>query len=176
MAIELPGRRLLRSVKPRFAARGFAAGRRSTNAGLSLTSMIDFLVVIVVFLLMTFGTSAPCRAADVPWAENGIEAIDAPLVVVAGGSVLLDGLSAGDTREIEASHRLARIAGLATALAGKRALWRTLHPGKDFPGVVLLAMDGKEPALVVKSVFQTAALAGYPNVSFVVGALPKRAE
>jgi hypothetical protein len=28
-------------------------------------------------------------------------------------------------------------------------------------------------ALVVKSVFQTAAFAGYPNVSFMVGQLPR---
>jgi hypothetical protein len=34
--------------------------------------------------------------------------------------------------------------------------------------VCLLQIDKDVPAVVVKSVFQTAALAGYPNVSFVV--------
>ena len=47
------------------------------------------------------------------------------------------------------------------------------HPAED----VLLALAAGHlasgPALVVKSVFQTAAFAGYPNVSFMVGKLPK---
>jgi hypothetical protein len=34
---------------------------------------------------------------------------------------------------------------------------------------VILQVDRKVPALVVKSVFQTAAYAGFPNVSFMVG-------
>ena len=39
-------------------------------------------------------------------------------------------------------------------------------------GVVVLAIDQGTPAVVVKSVFQTAAFAGYPNVSFMVKSLP----
>ena len=42
-----------------------------------------------------------------------------------------------------------------------------------FPGVVVLQIDQDVQAIVVKSVFQTAAFAGYPNVSFMVGKLPK---
>jgi hypothetical protein len=34
-------------------------------------------------------------------------------------------------------------------------------------------MDANVPALIVKSVFQTAALAGYPNESFLVSASAK---
>jgi hypothetical protein len=39
--------------------------------------------------------------------------------------------------------------------------------------VAILQIDQQVPALVVKSVFQTAAFAGYPNVSFMVRKLPK---
>ena len=52
-------------------------------------------------------------------------------------------------------------------------MWKQLHPGKDFPGVVVLQVDQDVPAVVVKSCFQTAAFAGYPNVSFMVNQLPK---
>jgi hypothetical protein len=34
--------------------------------------------------------------------------------------------------------------------------------------VCILQVDENIPALVVKSVFQTAAYAGYPNISFMV--------
>jgi penicillin-binding protein 2 len=38
----------------------------------------------------------------------------------------------------------------------------------EFPGVVVLEIDQDVQAVVVKSVFQTAAFAGYPRVSFMV--------
>ena len=44
---------------------------------------------------------------------------------------------------------------------------------KEFPGVVVLQIDQDVQAIVVKSVFQTAAFAGFPNVSFMVNNLPK---
>jgi hypothetical protein len=50
-------------------------------------------------------------------------------------------------------------------------LWRQLNPGKELPGVAVLQVDRKVPALVVKSVFQTAAMAGYSSISFMVGRL-----
>ena len=57
---------------------------------------------------------------------------------------------------------------LHAILEAKRRLWKILEPNRPFPGVCLLQIDREVPGLVVKSVFQTAALAGYPNISFVV--------
>ena len=62
---------------------------------------------------------------------------------------------------------------LFNMLRSKRELWKQVQPNKPFPGVCILQVDQNVPALVVKSVFQTAAFAGYPNVSFMVGKLPK---
>lgn len=61
-----------------------------------------------------------------------------------------------------------RIDGLSHALTAKRNLWKTLHPGGTFPGAVVLQIDAATRSGVVKSVFQTAALAGYPSESFMV--------
>jgi len=149
---------------------------RSTNASLSLTSMIDFLVVTVVFLLMTFSASGETpqnKNVRLPDAQNTLDMIDAPLVAITGSSILVDGNPAGNTRAIEDSKRLQRIDELFNILKGKREVWKQLHPGKDFPGVVVLQIDQDVQAVVVKSVFQTSAFAGYPNVSFMVGNIPK---
>jgi biopolymer transport protein ExbD len=155
-----------------------AAGRhrRATNAGLSLTSMIDFLIVVVVFLLMTFSASGevpPAKGIHLPKAENTLDMIDAPLVAINGSSILVDGAPAGNTRAIEESKRLQRIDELFNILKGKREVWKQLHPGRDFPGVVILQVDQDVQAVVVKSCFQTAAFSGYPNISFMVGNIPK---
>ena len=53
-------------------------------------------------------------------------------------------------------------------LEAKRALWLSVAAARPFPGVCVLMIDQDVPAVVVKSVFMTAARAGYPEVSFMV--------
>jgi biopolymer transport protein ExbD len=175
MPIVTPGRRLMRQVGLEFvAAKVTGGGHRSTNASLSLTSMIDFLVVTVVFLLMTFSASGETPQAKglvLPKAENAIDMIDAPIVAVVGSQIIVDGSPAGNTRSVEESDRMQRIDELFNMLKAKRELWKQTHPNKDFPGVALLQIDQNVKAVVVKSVFQTAAFAGFPNVSFMVDKL-----
>jgi biopolymer transport protein ExbD len=175
MPIGEPGRRLMRHVGLEFVAHKVAGGgHRNTNASLSLTSMIDFLVVTVVFLLMTFSASGEtpiAKGVNLPKAENAVDMIDAPVVAIVGSQLLVDGAPGGNTRAVEESDRMQRIDELFNILKAKRELWKQTHPGKDFPGVVVLQVDQTAKAVVVKSVFQTAAFAGFPNVSFMVSKL-----
>ena len=177
MTISQPDRRLMHFVPLAFVRKkATGGGRRNPNANLSLTSMIDFLIVVVVFLLMTFsasGETPPNKGLVLPQAENTLDMIDAPMVAINGSQILVDGAAAGNTHAIEDNKRLARIDELFNILKGKREVWKQLHPGKDFPGVVVLQVDQDVPAVVVKSTFQTSAFAGYPNVSFMVNQLPR---
>jgi biopolymer transport protein ExbD len=177
MAIHQPGRRLMHAVPLKFVQKRVSGGgHRATNTSLSLTSMIDFLVVTVVFLLASFSASGEIPTAKnvkLPEAENVMDMIDAPMVAIAGSQLLVDGAPAGNTRAIEDSNRLQRIDELFNILKSKREVWKQLHPGKEFPGVVVLQIDQDVKAVVVKSVFQTAAFSGFPNVSFMVNDIPK---
>ena len=77
------GRALARAL-PSSAPQGGA--RRSITAGLSMTSMIDVLVVMTVFLLLTFSASDHSHTRDlsgVPTALNITELVDQPPCVVA---------------------------------------------------------------------------------------------
>jgi len=177
MPVQTPSRRLMRHIGLEFVARKIEGGsHRSTNAALSLTSMIDFLVVTVVFLLMTFSASGEtpiAKGLTIPKAENTMDMIDAPMVAVVGSQILVDGTPAGNTRAVEEADRMQRIDELFNILKAKRELWKQTHPNSDFPGVVMLEIDQDIKAVVVKSVFQTAAFAGFPDVSFMVDNLPK---
>ncbi len=177
MTIHQPGRRLMHAIPLKFVQRKVAGGGgRATNANLSLTPMIDFLIVTVVFLLITFsasGETAMPKGIKLPDAENTLDMIDAPMVAITGSLILVDGNAAGNTRAIEDSKRLQRIDELFNMLKAKREVWKQLHPGREFPGVVVLQIDQDVQAIVVKSVFQTAAFAGFPNVSFMVNNIPK---
>jgi biopolymer transport protein ExbD len=177
MAITTPGRRLMHHVGLEFVQKRVSGGsHRNTNASLSLTSMIDFLVVTVVFLLMTFSASGEtpiAKGLNMPKAENTMDMIDAPIAAIVGSEILVDGSPAGNTRTVEESDRMQRIDELFNILKAKRELWKQTHPNKEFPGVVMLQIDQNIKAVVVKSVFQTAAFAGFPNVSFMVNNLPR---
>ena len=69
-----------------------------------------------------------------------------------------------------------KIDDLHNILKNKRELWKQINPKGDFPGVVVMQVDHRVTALVVKSVFQTAAFAGYPNVSLHGRADPQGQE
>jgi biopolymer transport protein ExbD len=170
--IQEPGRRLLRLIPLHFVLRKVLGhGARQVNANLNLTSYIDFLLVTVIFLLMSFSASGEFgvdKNITLPQAENAEDVGEAPMVAVNGNQVLVDGQLAGSTRAVEDVGRIQKIDELFDVLRRKRELWRSFHPQKEFPGVAILQVDEAVPALVVKSVFQTAAYAGYPNISFMV--------
>jgi biopolymer transport protein ExbD len=147
-------------------------GGRALNQEIPLIPFIDFLLCIVLFLLASFSATGELpvdKNVKLPNAQNVIDMTDAPMVAVTGTQILVDGHPAGSTRVVEEANRLQRIDELFNVLKNKRELWKQLNPGKEFPGVVILQVDRKVPALVVKSVFQTAAFAGFPSVSFMVG-------
>ena len=166
MAIHAPRSRLFQSISLGFVTRGIARSRRSTAASLSLTSMIDFLVVMVVFLLTTFSPAA--RGHVNVEAVNVTDLLDAPTVAVEGNQVFLDGRSVDTTTSLEGRGRVEVLSWLEAALKAQRATWKQLNPGKPAPGAVVLQLDKDTRALTTKSVFLTAARAGYPNVSFLV--------
>lgn len=175
--IHTPGRRLMHQVPLRFVQRRVSGGGgRAVTTSLALIPLIDFFIVVILFLLMSFSASGEVpldKNTKLPYAENTLDMTDAPLIAITGTNILVDGSPAGSTRPIEDSGRLQKIDDLHNILKNKRELWKQIHPKGDAPGVVVMQVDHRVSALVVKSVFQTAAFAGYPNVSFMVGQLPK---
>ena len=178
MAIHSPSGRLLRFVPLAFIRRRAGGdGRRPNDASLNTTSMIDFLLTVVVFLLMSFSASNECclvKPLTMPRAENTIDMIDAPVVAVYRDHILIDGTPAGSTREIEETGHLTRLDELRNIMRSKRELWRAVNAEKPFPGVCVLQVDQDTSAIVLKSVVNTVSGAGYPNLSFQVNQLPRK--
>lgn len=170
--IRTPGRRLLHHVSLKSVAKKVLGGEhRSLNHEIPLIPFIDFLLCIVCFLLASFsasGEAPPDKNTMIPWAENATDLTEAPIVAISGTQIMVDGVAAGNARAIEEANRLTRVDELFNVLKNKRELWSSINPGQAFPGVVTLQIDRRVPALVVKSVFQTAAMAGFPTVSFQV--------
>ena len=114
-AISVPGKRLLQTIKLVFVrAKVSAGGRRPVSEVLNLTAFIDFLLVTVIFLLMSFSANGewiPDANIKVPQAESGIEMIEAPLVTVDGNQVRVNGYSAHSVREAYEVTGLVKLEG-----------------------------------------------------------------
>lgn len=170
--ISVPGRRLLKGVPLRFVAKKVGGGGgKSVNHDIPLIPFIDFLLCIVLFLLASFSASGELpvdKNVQLPAADNVDDMTSAPMVAITGQMILVDGIPAGTTRPVKEANRMQKLDELFNLLKTKRELYKQINPGKDFPGVAVLQVDRQVEAVIVKSVFQTAALAGYPNISFMV--------
>jgi biopolymer transport protein ExbD len=175
--ISVPGRRLVHHIPLAFVRKKVSGGgQRALNTELPLVPFIDFLLCIVLFLLASFSATGELpvdKNVKLPSAQNVMDMVEAPMVAITGSQILVDGIPSGNTRAIEEANRLQRVDELFNVLKSKRELWKQINPGKTFPGVVVLQVDKRVTALVVKSVFQTAAFAGYPQVSFMTKRLGK---
>jgi len=175
--ISVPGRRLVHHIPLAFVRKKVTGGgMRAVNTELPLVPFIDFLLCIVLFLLASFSATGELpidKNVKLPSAQNVMDMVEAPMVAITGSQILVDGIPSGNTRAIEEANRLQRVDELFNVLKSKRELWKQINPGKTFPGVVVLQVDKRVTALVVKSVFQTAAFAGYPQVSFMTKRLGK---
>lgn len=168
--IAVPGPRLLCRTALRFVRLRSRARRKVFAFELPLVSLIDCFLCLVLFLLGSFAPATECLDLRqlLPRADNTLPLSEAPVVAVTPFQIRVDGVPVGDTAALLDAGRLTRVDELFNVLRNKRELWRMLNPGREFPGTVVLEVDGSVPSLAVKSAFQTAAFAGYPNISFMV--------
>lgn len=182
MAVHAPGRSPLpRIFRPARSARAlpstvpFGPGRRRVAATLSMTSLIDVMVVSVVFLLATFSARSECggrHLSRLPESANVREVVDAPMVFVDRDGVSVDGVAA-ERRDALVGAAPRRLDETFRLLAAKHDVARRV--GGAPPTHVILAIEGDVPAGVVKSVTRTVVASGYTDVDFLVNAAPPRA-
>jgi biopolymer transport protein ExbD len=178
MPLIRPAARVLSTAASRATAqRGLPSlargpSKRPIGAALALVSLIDAMLVVVFFLLGTFGQDAQARDVDRPLASNVTDLVDAPIVVVKDGAMWVNGRYVGSTDESQASSKVVRFEPLLAELKHQREISKLLRPNAPAPTAVVLDIEAKTPAAVVKSVYLTASRAGYPEVSLMVEKRP----
>jgi len=179
MPIGKPGRVLLREVPLKFVAKKVTGhGRKSTNTEIPLIPFIDFLIVLVVFLLISFSATNELVAQkpnlQMPKAQNVVNLEISPVISVDTVVVTLDGRRMADTATLAADPKVERMEQMIQDLETLKRNWSILHPQQPFPGVVTLQADVSIDFRVVKKIMFSAAQAGYPNVSFAVNRINKK--
>jgi len=173
MAIKRPEPELLRNIPLKFVRdRVSGHGRKEVDHQIPLIPFIDFLIVLVIFLLMSFSASGELVAQQptitMPDAKNTQQIEISPIIAVDERVITLDGTRVADTQTQGQSAQVDRIEPLIQGLEAEKRKWETIHPSEPFAGQVIVQADRNIDFRVVKKVMFSAAAAGYGNVSFAV--------
>jgi biopolymer transport protein ExbD len=173
MPIHQPGKVLFRNLPLSFVARRTGGhGAKSVNVEIPLIPFIDLQICLVVFLLMSFSSTGELLSQRnglmMPKAEHTKELELAPVLVVDGSTVVLDGRRVADTTALAADPKVERIEPLIALLEALKRNWYVLHPRDEFPGAMIVQADVGVDYRVIKKLMFAAGQAGYPNVRFAV--------
>lgn len=172
MPIARPGRVLLRDVPLDFVAKRSAGhGRKPLDASLALVPIIDLMICLVVFLLMSFSSSGELvtlPSIKLPKAIHGGDLSTAPVLSVDATVVMLDGRRMADTASLAKDPKIERIEPLIQDLETLHRNWTMLHPKQEFQGALVVQADLAIDYRVIKKLMFNAAQAGYPKVSLAV--------
>lgn len=170
MPVAKPGKRLLHAIPLRFVQKKVTGGgHKGVNADLNLTSMIDYLVITVVFLLSQFGTQQQLQSQgnlEVPEVPHADEIRSAPIISISEQAILLDGSRIATPTEARASTD--RIDRLFERLEEARRQYPVIHPNEPFEGDIVFQIDRRIDWQLIKAVAKTCALAGYTRLNFAV--------
>ena len=171
MAIKRPEPELLRNIPLKFVRERVSGhARKSVDHQIPLIPFIDFLIVLVIFLLMSFSASGELVAQQptitMPDAKNTQQIEISPVIAVDERVITLDGTRVADTQTQGQSAQVDRIEPLISGLEAEKRKWETIHPSEPFAGQVIVQADRNIDFRVVKKVMFSAAAAGYGNVSF----------
>jgi biopolymer transport protein ExbD len=170
--MEKPGPRLRRFIPLRFV-RGAQQGKKSVYAELNITSMVDMLMILVVFLLQTFSASGELLTVQknivLPEAMNYKELEQAPIIAVSKDSVTLNGRMVADATVLNQENTVDwKIVELHDELVVLKNNYKLLHPSDEWRGMVIVQADKGVDFKVIKKVMYSCAMAGYLNVNFAV--------
>jgi biopolymer transport protein ExbD len=173
MPIHQPGKVLLKHVPLDFVAKKVSGhGAKAVDISIPLVPFIDFLIVLVVFLLISFSASGELLAQKanltMPKAANVADLEPNPVVAIDTVTVTLDGRRMADTATLASDPKVERIEPLIQDLETLKRNWSILHPTEPFPGQVVLQADVSIDYRVIKKIMFSTAQAGYSNVSFAV--------
>jgi biopolymer transport protein ExbD len=152
--------------------------RRSSEeaiaARLQLTSLIDIFTVLLLFLLKSLvvggAVVTPFPGFTLPPSSSTASFKEAPVLVVTRTDVVVDGVSACATSDVEGSDRL-KIAPVEAALTELRAHSERLaarSANRRFEGKLIVQADETIPFHVLQKIMYTSQTVGFYDITLAV--------
>src|SRR3954469_2330201 len=173
MAIVTPGKRPCdRIAQSRVFGKKFSRGKRGVYAALTLTSLVDVMTIIVIFLLMNFSANGEVlymsKDIKLPDAYHGAQLDRAPVVSISADAVTFDGRQVAQTPDLMKGDAL-NVPELEDALRDEKRRYdqvRQNDPDHPFRGLVNVQADRKIPFKVIKRIMFACNQSGFGNINF----------
>src|SRR5438132_7779739 len=173
MAIVAPGKRPgARIAASRVFAKKFARGKKGAYANIMLTSLIDVMTILVIFLLMNFSANGEVlymsKDIKLPDAYHGAMLERAPVISVSADAVTFDGRMLLQTSDMEKGDVL-NVPELEDALREEKRRYEQIHandPDHPFRRLVNVQADRRIPFKVIKRVMFACNQSGFGNINF----------
>jgi biopolymer transport protein ExbD len=181
MAIVTPGKRPgARIAASKVFGKKFGRGKKTPYAALMLTSLVDVMTIITIFLLMNFSANGEVlymtKDIKLPDAFHGAQLERAPVISVSADAITFDGKMVLATGDLEKGDVL-NVPELEDALRDEKRRYEQIHsqdPDHPFKGLVNVQADRKIPFKVIKRVMFACNQSGFGNINFA--ALAKAPE
>lgn len=179
MPVKTPGRRAGSGVALRQVKRAIETKTtRTLSVSINLTSLVDFMSVIVIFLLMNFSADGDLaqNAPDVvpPPAAAGSEMKRLPIIAISEVNISFEGVIVESSRVVLSENEDYTLPRLTEALKREQDTFKILRPNQEFKGELIIQAHEKLPYKLVRRVFVAAAKAGYPNISYMTRMVSQR--
>lgn len=146
---------------------------------LQITSLIDTLVIILVFMLMTIGSGSVnlemASNIKLPWSTQGADLTQGVKLIARTDGITLEEqaivpLANGEVAKNQTTENNKKITVLFQRLAemAQKSQKAASTTGVKFEGKILLQADKTIPLKTIKQVLYTAARAGYNDFKFAV--------
>jgi biopolymer transport protein ExbD len=173
MAIVCPGKRPGdRVAHSKVFAKKFLRGKKASYASLMLTSLVDVMTIVVIFLLMNFSANGEVlymsKDIKLPDAYHGAMLERAPVISVSAEAVTFDGKMLLQTADMEKGDVL-NVPELEDSLREEKRRYEQIHandPDHPFRGLVNVQADRKIPFKVIKRIMFACNQSGFANINF----------
>ena len=173
MAIVTPGKRPCeRIARSKVLGKKFIRGKRGVYAALTLTSLVDVMTIIVIFLLMNFSANGEVlymsKDIRLPDAYHGSQLDRAPVISISAEAVTFDGRMLLNTGDLVKGDAMS-VPELEEALRDEKRRYETIHvedPDHPFRGLINVQADRRIPFKVIKRVMFACNQSGFANINF----------
>lgn len=176
MGIKIPAYRLISAKDlPELRKRLRGGGRhRKIDQELTLTSMIDIMSIVILFLIQSFSATGEIMVIAenirLPEAEHAKILERSPIITITKDVVTLEGYQVGDNQNIneKVTDTDWSLPQLTQKLTDYKTFYESILQGEIFPGRVIVQADRELEFIYLKRVMYSLAKLGFGNVNLAV--------
>ena len=188
MPIVVPGRRIgIAYGSANAGKKKLKKGKKSTNAPLMLTPMVDMFVILVLYLIQQFSASGQILFIDpamrLPEARRAVDmAGNPPVITIAKDMISVQGKPVEPTDQLakdgywaapKLEEKLKEMRDLSSRISNATGGQITTESAQ---GVIIIQADVGVPYILVKKVLATANKTGFTQANFAVNRSAAPAE